>query len=245
MRNNIYIVYFCILLVFGCKKENLCDCVKVTGVTNTIYHDIQGFNCIEIKDKMNIFLTQGNTFEVKVEAGRNLQPLIKAELDGETLRVFNTNRCNWVRGYKHHINVYITAPYFKHIMHNGVGPITNLNTIVQDTLTCKTGNSGQISLDIITGAVLCSAHGNGDIYLSGITQALHNDYTGTNYLYAKALTVTNYIYLHSVSLGHAYVKAPPNGVMDIQMERDGNIYYTGQPASINLIKKGKGDLIQE
>ena len=245
MRYKFYIFLIGLLALVGCKKENLCDCVKVTGKTNTIYHNVTGFNCIEVKDKINVFLTQGNTFEVKVEAGRNLQPLIKTELDGETLRVFNTNRCNWVRGYKHHINVYITAPYFKHIMHNGVGPITSINTIIQDTLTCKTGNSGEIRLDINTGAVLCSAHGNGDIYLTGITGALHNDYTGTNYLYAKNLTVTGYIYLHSVSIGHAYVNAPPNGLMDIQLERDGNIYYTGQPASINLIKKGKGDLIKE
>ncbi len=245
MRYRLYIFLICFTGFFSCKKENLCDCVKVTGATNVIYHDLKGFTCLQVKDKMNVYLTQGPKFEVKVEAGRNLQPLIKAELDGETLKVFNANRCNWVRGYKHHINVYITAPYFKHILNNGVGPIQTLNTIVQDTLTCKTNNSGELRLDINTRAVMCSAHGNGDIYLSGTTFALQNDYTGTNYLYAEELTVTNYVYLHSVSIGHAYINAPSNGVMDVQLDRAGNIYYKGNSPIINVIKNDKGQLIKE
>ena len=72
-----------------------------------------------------------------------------------------------------------------------------------------------------------------------------DDYTGTNYLYAKDLTITNYVYLHSISIGHAYINAPQNGLMDIQLERAGNVYYTGNPSTINLTKNGKGELIKE
>lgn len=245
MRFKVYI-YFLLLAGFtSCKKENLCDCVKVTGAGNVIYHDVQGFTCIDVKDKMNLYLTQGPNYEVRVEAGRNLQPLIKAELDGETLKVFNTNRCNWVRGYKHKIDVYITAPYYKYIINNGVGPVKSVNTIVQDTITLKTGNSGEIRLDLNTKVTMCSAHGNGDIYLSGTTKNLQNDYTGTNFLYANELWVSDYVYLHSVSIGHAYINAPPNGLMDIVLERAGNIYYKGDPARINVVKNDKGNLIKE
>jgi hypothetical protein len=245
MRFKLYILLLLFAGIVSCKKENLCDCVKSTGPTNVIYHDVKDFTCIEVKDKINVFLIQGPVFEVRVEAGRNLQPLIKAKLKGDTLRIFNTNRCNWVRGYKHHIDVYITAPYFKHIMHNGVGPIKSLNTITQDTLRCRTGNSGEIRLDANIGVIMCSAHGNGDIYLSGKTDNLQNDYTGTNYLYANDLTIANYVYLHSVSIGHAYINAPQNGTMDIVLDRAGNIYYKGNAAHVNLVKNGKGELIQE
>ncbi len=231
--------------ILSCKKENLSDCVKSTGPANIIYHNVEGFTCLNVQDKMNVYLTQGPKFEVKIEAGRNLQPLIKAELNGDTLKVFNTNRFNWVRGYKHHINVYITAPYFKSITNSGVGPIQSLNTITQDTVTCRTTNSGDLRLDLNTNVVICSAHGNGDIYLSGITGSLQNDYTGTNYLYAKDLTITGYVYLHSVSIGHAFINAPPNGLMDIVLDRSGNIYYKGDPGIIHLIKNDKGNLIKE
>ena len=118
MRYKI-VIFFCWILLFSsCKKESMCDCVKSTRATNVIYHDVKDFNCIFIRDKMDLYLTQGPEFEVRVEAGENLQRLIKTELDGETLRVFNNNRCNFVRGYDRKIRVYVTAPYFKYIQNS-------------------------------------------------------------------------------------------------------------------------------
>lgn len=235
----------CLLVFVSCKKESWCDCLKSTGTENTIYHDVTDFNCIYLRDKMDLYLTQGPNFEVRVEAGRNLQKLIKAELDGETLKVFNNNRCNWVRGYKHKIKIYITAPYFKHIKHAGLGTIESVGTITQDEITVRIENSGDLKLDLNTLRFVGSSHGNGDLYLTGFTDRLESDYTGTNYLYASGLTIRNYVYLHSVTIGHSYINAPENGIMDIVIDRDGNIYYTGNPNKINLTGSGKGNLIHQ
>lgn len=235
----------CLLAFVSCKKENWCDCVKSTGPTNTIYHDVTDFNCIYLKDKMDVYLTQGPNFEVRVEAGRNLQKLIKAELDGETLKVFNNNRCNWVRGYKHKIKIYITAPYFKHIKHGGLGTIESVGVITQDEIAVRTENSGDVKLNLNTGRFVGSSHGNGDLYLTGVTDRLESDYTGTNYLYASGLTINNYVYLHSVTIGHSYINAPENGTMDIVIEKSGNIYYSGNASAINFIQNGSGSLIHQ
>lgn len=233
------------LAFLGCKKENLCDCVKSTGPTNTIYHDVQGFNCISVEDKMEVYLTQGQNFEVKVEAGRNLQKLIKTELDGETLKVVNNNRCNWVRGYKHSIKVYITAPYFKHIKNMGVGTIQSVGVINQDDISVRIENSGDINLNVNTKSFGGSTHGNGDLYLAGTTEHFAYDFTGTNYLFLTDLKVTGYVYLHSVSIGHAYINAPENGLMDVVLDKSGNAYYSGNPKTINLTRNSKGNLIKE
>ena len=83
------------------------------------------------------------------------------------------------------------------------------------------------------------------MYLTGTTNRLESDYTGTNYLYASDLNITSYVYLHSVSIGHAHIKAPENGLMDIVLDRSGNIFYTGNPATIHLTRNDKGDLIKE
>jgi len=245
MRHRFVIFIFCFSMLVSCKKENWCDCVKSTGKTNTIYHDVAGFNCIYLKDKMDLYLTQGPNFEVRVEAGANLQNLIKAELDGETLKVVNNNRCNWVRGYKHKISVYITAPYFKYIRHGGLGVIESVGTIVQDEISLRAENSGDFKLDVNMNRVVCSAHGNGDTYLTGTTKRLESDYTGTNYLYANGLEIKDYVYLHSVTIGHTYINAPESGTMDIVIDRSGNVYYKGNPAIINLVRNDQGDLIKE
>ena len=245
MRYKFIILIIWLFVFNSCKRENLCDCVKSTGKTNVIYRDLSDFNCIFIRDKMDLYLTQGPVFEVRVEAGANLQRLIKTELDGETLKVFNTNRCNWVRGYKHVIKVYVTAPNFKYIQHAGLGTIESVNTIVQNEIKLRTENSGDFKLDVNTTRIECSAHGNGDMYLTGTTNRLESDYTGTNYLYAYGLTIKDYVYLHSVSIGKAFINAPENGLMDIVIDRSGNIYYKGNPSTINLTRNNKGDLIKE
>ena len=245
MRYKFIIYIVCLAGIFSCKKESMCDCVKSTGPENVIYHDVADFNCIYLRDKMDLYLTQGPNFEVRVEAGRNLQKLIKAELDGETLKVFNNNRCNWVRGYKHKIKIYVTAPYFKYIKHGGLGTIESLGTITQDEITVRVENSGDVKLDLNTGRFVGSAHGNGDMYLTGVTDRFESDYTGTNYLYASGLNIRNYVYLHSVTIGHTYIQAPENGTMDIVIDRSGNIYYTGNPSVINLTQNGSGKLIHQ
>lgn len=223
----------------------MCDCVKSTRATNVIYHDRKDFNSIFIRDKMDLYLTQGSEFEVRVEAGENLQRLIKTELDGETLKIFNNNRCNFVRGYDRKIRVYVTAPYFKYIRNAGLGTIETTGTIVQDEIKLRTENSGDIKLDLGVHKIVASAHGNGDMYLSGSTDIFEHDYTGTNYLFATGLYISSYAYLHSVSIGHAHINAPENGLMDIIIDRSGDIYFKGNPANIRLTKNGKGELIRE
>lgn len=240
------LIFITLLFVFvSCKKESMCDCLKSTGSTNVIYRDVKDFNCIYLTDKMDLYLTQGTTYEVRVEAGENLQSLIKTELDGETLKVFNSNRCNWVRGYKHKIKVFVTAPYFKYLKNGGLGVIESLNTIYQDTISLRIENSGDFKLDVNCYRVISSAHGNGDLYLKGQTNLLESYYYGTNYLYANYLKVNSYLFLSSNSLGHAHINAPENGLMDIRINRAGNVYYKGNPNTINLTRNGKGNLIKE
>ena len=70
-------------------------------------------------------------------------------------------------------------------------------------------------------------------------------YYGTNYLYANNLKVNSYVFLSSNSLGHAHINAPENGLMDIRINRAGNVYYKGNPNTINLTRNGKGNLIKE
>ena len=246
MKNYKYILYlFCIVFFSFCKKENWCDCVKTTGNVIGNTRDVKDFTCITTEDKMDVYLTQGSNFEVTVVAGTHLQKLIKTEIDGETLKVFNKNRCNWVRGYKHRIKIYITAPYFKYLKNTGVGSIISEGIITQDMLSLRIENSGEVRLNLNTQEFRGSVHGNGDLYLEGKTDRFLWDNVGTNYVYAQDLTINNYVYLHHASIGKVFIKAPENGLMDILIDKSGDAHYTGNPAQINLTETGKGKLIKD
>lgn len=106
-------------------------------------------------------------------------------------------------------------------------------------------NTGDIKLTLNTQVFKGSTNGNGDLYLEGTTKELVDDDMGTNYLYASNLKVTGDVYLHSASIGHAYVSAPENGRMEIILDKSGNVFYTGNPSAIHLTKRYKGNLIKE
>jgi hypothetical protein len=241
------LVIFIVLVtgLFSCKKENCFDCIKSTGKIITQKRAIDAFSSVFIEDKIDVYITQDSIFKVEVEAGQNLQSLIKTDVDGETLRIHNDNKCNWVRGYKHTIKVFIHAPYFKYIENAGVGTTQALHTITQNEMTIRTSNSGDLKLAVNTNKMMISAHGNGDIYLTGNTIKLESSCVGTNFLFAKDLLISNYAFMYTASIGNSFVTAPENGLMDVQIARDGNIYYKGNPSQINLNRIGKGDLIKE
>lgn len=122
----------------GCKKENMCDCFKRTGPIVRESRDLSGFDRIMVENNVNVFITQDSVFKVEIEAGDNIEALIKTEVVDGTLYCRNKNRCNWARSYKKPLNIYITMPVIKYITSDGTGNITSLNTITTPEFDVQT-----------------------------------------------------------------------------------------------------------
>jgi hypothetical protein len=242
-----YIFIFCAFAItfISCKKENLYDCFKTAGPTETRIREISGFKIIELQDHIDLHLTQGPVFEVKVEAGKHLHMNIRTEIKDSTLRIENRNRCNWVRSPKKKINVYITMPYLYSIKNNGVGTVYFDNEFTQDSLRTRIGNSGDIHINVNVGCLQTTVHGNGDLYAEGRVNECYNYTNGTNFLYLQDLTVKNYIFVDAYTVGHCYINAPLNGTLEAAIWSIGNVYYKGTPTTIKVARHGKGDLIKE
>lgn len=223
----------------ACKKENACDCIKRTGKIITEKRNIDGFDKILIENNLNVFITQDSIFEIVVEAGENIAPLIKTEVRNNTLICRNENRCNWTRSYGKPLNIYIKMPYVKYITSNGTGNITSLNTITTDTFDLQTKNSGNITVKAHSKKILSHMHGSGDITLIGYTDEHACDIGGTGFLYCDALE-TNYTYLHTFTLGLCYVYA--TNLLICNIDRKGDVYCYGKPKTVIYSSKSSGKL---
>lgn len=242
---NIFFILITTLILAGCKKDHNNDLFKSTGKDETRVRELSGFRDIEIFDKIDVYVMQGPNFEVKVEAGKNMHIGILTEIKDSVLMISNENKCNFVRSPKRSIKVYITAPHFKKFKNNGVGSIYSLNTITEDSLFTNCTNSGDIHLSINAKYFRSSSHGNGDLYLSGKTLESDHYLNGTNFIYANDFTIASRIFIETYSVGHCYIKAPQNGLFEASLWTRGNIYYTGDPATINYKKYDKGDIIKK
>lgn len=228
-----------VALLASCQKENRCDCIKRTGSIITETRAINGFDKLFVEDNLNVFITQGSVFEVKVEAGDNLVPLIKTEVSDGTLFIRNKNRCNWTRSYDKPFNVYVKMPDLKYLTSDGTGKIKSLNTITTPSFDVQIKNSGDIELVVNNSKVTSHIHGSGDLTLHGHTIKHDCDIGGTAFLNCKDL-VTNSTYVHTFTTGLCYVNAKDS--LDCRIDRIGDVYCYGSPLKVEKVLKGEGQL---
>ncbi|MEK6614821.1 MAG: head GIN domain-containing protein [Bacteroidota bacterium] len=247
MKNTLRIIFhFSItlltVLIFSCNKESRWDCLKRTGKTSTDIRILPPFAKIIVEDNINVFITQGHTQEVKVEAGNNLISLIKTEVDSGTLHIQNNNQCNWARSYrKGTINVHITMPTLKHISHFGSGMIKSNDTITGDTINILTRESGDVELTINTYIVFTQVHSTSDVTLHGKSIFHGNFHIGAGFLHCEDLQ-TECTWSFSKASGDEYLNAKQ--CLGVTIDWVGNIYYSGNP-TIEVNGTGEGKLIHQ
>lgn len=217
----------------------MCDCIKRTGKIIHENRPLSGFNAILVKDNINVFITQDSVFDVTVEAGEHIAPLIITEISGSTLVCKNKNRCNWTRSYKNPVNVYVHMPLLTEIESNGTGDIKSLNTIQVPSCYIQTKNSGNVELSIQTPILTTSMHGSADLILHGTVNNHECDIGGTGYLKAGDLQ-TGYTFLHTYTLGLCYIYA--RDLVICHIDQIGDVFCYGNPKSVVTSSTNKGKL---
>jgi hypothetical protein len=237
----LYVCGIVILCMFfsACKKENACDCIKRTGDIIEDKRSLSGFTQLMIKDNVNVFITQDSVFEVTVEAGKNIAPLIITEVVGTTLVCRNTNRCNFTRSYKKPLNIYIHMPLITDIDSRGTGNVKSLNTIETPAIHLNTISSGNTELILNTPQLTTSMHGSADLTLYGMALG-HECYSGGSGFLNAAGLHTNYTYLHSTTLGLCYIYVANQLIC--RLDQKGDIFCYGNPKNVNVTTFGSGRL---
>lgn len=224
----------------GCKKENMCDCIKRTGQIVKETRAITGFDQIVVENNVNVFITEDSVSEVTVEAGENLVKLIKTEVDNHVLYIRNKNRCNWTRYYNKPLNVYVKVPRLKYLTSDGTGNIVSLNAITTPEIDVHTINSGDIDLTVNNNMVRSYMHGSANMTLHGHTNEHAAYIRGTAYFYAGDLT-TGYTYMHSMTLGPCEINV--TGILICRIDEKGDVICKGNPTTVEEYLNSSGKLI--
>lgn len=241
---HLFLVFSLAVLCNSCKKGHEYDLFKTTGPVETRTREVSDFDRIELHDNMDVYLSYGPKFEVKLEAGKNLHSGIVSDVSGTTLILKNENVMNILRSHEIRIKFYITMPYIKNIDHLGVGTIQFDNRFTQDTLRVKATSTGDTHVNIDVKYFSTSSHGGGDIYMAGYADRSYHYMYGTNFIYANDLNVKNYRFIETISIGHCYLKTQGD-TLEANIWADGNIYYTGLPSVIKYQQHAKGDILKE
>ena len=250
MKRYLYIFLSLLTVIsFSCKKSvSPGDCFKSTGELTKEEREIQSYGNVILKDNVSLYLTNGTSNRITVEAGKNLLKKIKTEVnENGDLVISNENRCNWVRNYASPVNVYLECKSFDTLFYASIGDVKNVKAV--DTLYFGDSfciqiseGAGNFNLNIKTSYLLIVfLYGTCDVNITGFAKTVSAystawgriDFSGVHCERAWALNQSsNDMYLYASEKLSATTRAL------------GNIYISGNPASVEFSREGDGDLIR-
>jgi len=154
------------LLSFGQKTEKQ----QIEGSGNVITKDIavQSFSELKVSGLFSVYLVQGNTEAVKIEADDNFHPLFEVKNEGSKLIIkmqedVNIKTKKGSKGMK----VYVTFRNMKNMELNTVGNVSAEDKLNFDDLSVKNGSVGSLQLNLSARSVNIQNESVGSILLSG------------------------------------------------------------------------------
>lgn len=236
-----YFIYILIIItLFSCGKDS--SCLKSTGKKSVDFRAISSeIEHIELKNDIDLVLTQDSVASVRVEGGENMLPYVRIRQNGNTLEIKDDNKCNFLRSYKKDITVYLSLPNIKSIDYTGHGNITSTNILQLDSLFFETRNgTGSIHLQIEAKKVDFLLHtGPSDITLVGKADNVFLFSSGGGWFFCKDLIGRN---VHINQDGAGDIITTATETLLTELTSIGNIDYYGNPVVTISSNSGRGKL---
>lgn len=225
----------------GCEQSDV-NCITSNGKTIRQERILEDFDSIDVRDYVNLFISQDSVNKITVESGQNIISGITTEVVNRQLTVRNLNKCNWLRSYDVPVNVYISVKNLMKIYYYSSGNVSTLNTLKSYSLTVEVwGGCGTIDLDLdIYQGYFVIQMGTVDFNLHGRC-AINTIFSGDYGPFQCKDLKTGYSYVTNKSSNDCYVNA--SQYLRAEIGSIGNIYYTGNPDSLDVYINGAGSVI--
>lgn len=212
-----------------------------SAFASTSDRHLSNFRAISLSSSVDLFITQGSSESVKVEAPDEIQSRILTDVDNGTLNIHNKrenfNWDNWFGSHKK-IAVYVTVKDINSINVSGSGDVFFKDGISTNSLKIKVSGSGDVTGKLEVKNLETSVSGSGDIKLSGHAETATVGMNGSGDFSARNLVTAN-TSIHISGSGDAEVNA--SNKLDASVSGSGDIKYTGS-AQVSSHTSGSGEI---
>ncbi|TGE20301.1 DUF2807 domain-containing protein [Hymenobacter aquaticus] len=221
-----------------------CDCAdifpdKVTGAGPVVTENrtVPGFSRLELAVDADVYLTQGPTQAVRVEAQQNILDVLQTNVSGERLAI-GYGRVN-VRGHEP-IRIYVTTPSLSSVAVSGSGKVLGQTPWRAASLSTTVSGSGGIDLSVAGGQSLSTdISGSGWVRLAGDAARYDVHLSGSGEVQAFPLTVQ----AAEVSIsGSGSARLTVAQSLHAALSGSGTVYYKGRP-TITVHTSGSGRVV--
>ena len=201
--------------------------------------NVSGFTGVHVSTGIDVYLSEGNDFEVTVEADENLMEMILTELKGDML-VVKTNRVNIRRAKSK--KVHVTLPELTELKISSAGDCEGQTPFTCDELRLGISSAGDLSLEVEAERIYVNISSSGDARIAGSTDLLDVSLSSAGDLNAFDL-IANKVDVDVSSAGDARVTATEE--ISMNASSAGNIYYRGDAKVVHSRSSSAGDIIKK
>ncbi|WP_055448014.1 head GIN domain-containing protein [Lacinutrix mariniflava] len=247
MKKIAYI--FIILLFASCDNDNAPDCFKNAGDIIEKEIIVTPFTEITVFKNIELIVTDGLDYTVKVETGENLIDEVTAVVENGRLLINDNNGCNLTRDYGL-TKVYVSAPNLTKIRNssqftvrsNGVLNYPDLALLSEDD-SGDFYNNGIFNLEVNATNISVVINNTTTVYISGTTTNLRvNHASGDGRFEGRNLIADNVTIYHR---GSNDITVNPQVSLKGSLVSTGNVISVNTPPTIVVNELFDGRVIFE
>lgn len=218
---------------------------KAAPIVKTIQQTTQdrhlsGFRAIDLAGSFDVYITQGSTESVKVEAPSDVIDRIITEVEDGVLKIHSKKDINWNWSFGNKkMVIYVTAKDLNSVGVTGSGDIFFKEGITTNSLKLRVTGSGDMLGRVSVKTLECKISGSGDMKLSGRADESTVSIVGSGDFTARDLATVNTA-VRVAGSGDAVVNA--SNKVEAAVSGSGDIHYTGGAKNISSTKAGSGDI---
>lgn len=226
----------------GCNSAG--DCFHGTGSVITEDRNLAAITNIYLTGNIDLIVHKDSNRRMRVKAGENLIDGIETKVESGTLRISNTNKCNWVRHLDPELVVEIWTDTLEGILvEDATGNMEFSDTLSTTIFRLDIFNSyGSYNIKTNTETLTLAIHnGAADIKAEGTSINQYIYHVGYGEINALGVSSEN-VYINNRGTNDIFIRT--KNLLDAKIEYTGNIYYNGNPGTINQQITGTGKLIK-
>lgn len=211
--------------------------IKGNGNVVSEERELDPFDEIKASRGINLYLTQGESKPLVIEADENLLEVIETEVVGHELIIKSTANVRNAKSFK----VFVTAPKFEAIKGTAGCNIYSENEISSDELELRASAGSNINLEINTTMVDAASSAGSNIKLEGLAEDFYGRASSGSNIKAEDLK-TKKAEAKVSSGANIWITADKR--LEASASSGGNIFYAGDPGETDFHKSSGGNVIK-
>lgn len=196
---------------------------------------VQNFTSIEVSSGIDLYLRQGTSDKVEVEADENLIEFIETKQSGKTLKI-NISKSIWKSTQ---LKVYVTTQDLESIRCAGGSDVYSSGTFKADKFEITAASGSDLKMEMEVGELSCQTSGGSDVELKGKVSKGIFYCNGGSDVAAKQLTVAD-AYIRTSGGSDVYVRVTKT--IDVEASGASDVSVYGAPKVINSSTSGAADI---